>query len=83
MGGLEQALRAFFDRGSKAVTASIETHVQNTLYALRSAGCERYVLARAEEISALVATISLAQRNGRPNLGASQLLRLRRLVFAH
>lgn len=58
-----------------AITPSIEQTVQGALDVLRREG-DAENIRRAERISTTLFTLVQAKRNGRPNLYASQLLRL-------
>jgi hypothetical protein len=82
MRGFDEALQAVFEGGAARITASAETRMQNTLLSLKACGCDRETIRRAEQILVLLAATSQARRNGRPNLYASKMLRLRRLAVA-
>jgi uncharacterized membrane protein (UPF0182 family) len=78
----DEALQAIFDGGTAKITAAAETRIQNALISLKSSGCDRETIRRAEQVMVLLSATSQAQRNGRPNLYASKMLRLRRAAAA-
>ncbi len=63
------------------VTPATETQLQNALYLLRQCPHGRDALARLEGIARDLRVMVAARRDGRPNLYASKLARLRRAVF--
>ena len=69
-------------RSGDAISACLETQVQNALHAARCTGCDPDLFGRLENTAAIIYAMLLAQRNGRPNLYASKLLRLKRLILA-
>ena len=64
------------------VTPATETQVQNSLYALRSASPYSEAVASLEAVAANLRLLAEAKREGRCNLYASQMHRLRKQVFA-
>lgn len=77
---LAHVLFGLVERGEVAVTPAAETQLQNALVRLRSSSPDKKLLRRVEEALTLVAIISNSRRSGRPNLAASTMLRLKRLV---
>ena len=59
---------------------SSEADIQRALHLLRQGRCDPAFLVRVERISTALFTINRARQNGRPNLHASQVQRLRRLA---
>ena len=82
VGRVEQAIRTIFADGRGTITPAVETQLQRAIQALRSSGCGPGMIEQAEGIARLVAVMAQAQRSGMPNLYASKMLRLRRLVEA-
>ena len=76
------ALEAAVRPEEGAVTPAIEAQVQHALHLARSAAGDPQIVVRLESISTMLQTMSVAKLEGRPNLYASRLLRLRRLVRA-
>ena len=64
--------------GGAPITPRLEREVQDALSALRACG-DTHNVARGERVSAALFTLLQARRNGRPNLHASQLLKLARV----
>ncbi len=79
IGQLEAAIETIFS-GNGTVTPSVETRIQKAMHSLRAAGCGARLLDQAYGLATLVALISQAQRSGMPNLAASRMLRLRRML---
>ena len=76
------ALEAAVRPEAGAVTPATEAQVQHALHLARSTAGDPQIVARLEAISTMIQTMSVAKLEGRPNLYASRLLRLRRLVLA-
>jgi hypothetical protein len=77
MHALGTALRP--DEG--AITPATETQVQNAIDLLRKTGEEPDLRVRLEQIAADLRIMANSKRNGRPNLYASRLARLRRSLL--
>ena len=67
--------------GGDAVSPASEARIQNALYALRTSRCDRQIVEKFERVATTLCVLLQAKREGRPNLYASQLLRLRKLVL--
>jgi hypothetical protein len=63
-----------------AVTAATETQLQNALYLLRCNPSDAATMRRMEEAAVTLRIMVVARREGRLNLYASRLARLRRVV---
>ena len=68
--------------GDGAITPSTEAQVHNSLYALRSSSPYADAVASLEAVAANLRILSNAKRDGRCNLYASQLTRLRKQICA-
>jgi hypothetical protein len=75
------ALHKALAPGVEQVTAAVETQLQNALHLLRSCPEGRAQVARLEAIALHLRVLAQARRDGLPNLYASRLARLRRVVF--
>ncbi len=75
------AIRAAL-RSEAGITPALETQVQNALHGARAYGCTPAGYETLESASAILASMSHAQRNGRPNLYASRRARLTRMLDA-
>ena len=64
------------------LTAATETKVQNSLHALRSSAPYSEALRSLEAAAVKLRVLSEARREGRCNLYASQLIRMRRELLA-
>jgi hypothetical protein len=82
LGALGAALDSALSPPGGAITLGTETQVHNALDLLRSARGEPGVVAQLEELAATLRIMMEAKRQGRVNLYASKLARLRRAFFA-
>ncbi len=64
------------------INLATEADIQNALHALRSTSANKELISWLEAIAATIRLLAEAKRAGRTNLYMSQLLRLRRRVFA-
>jgi hypothetical protein len=65
---------------AEPITPAAEAEVQKALSLLRREGGNPDLLRRLEQISITLFALAQSRRNGRPNLYASQMLRMKRLV---
>ena len=74
----ERAVKALVASGTIGV--GVETQVHNALYYARHCRADPGRIERLEAVSKELATLFDCQRSNRPNLYASKLLRLKRLL---
>ena len=77
---VKRVLDAVLKETGQPIGPASEADIQRALHLLRQSRCDPAYLLRVERISTALFTMSQARLNGRPNLHASQVQRLKRLA---